>query len=173
MGVIPDLLGCISMSFEKLFEEQKFSDALAVFDQMNKADKEKTLKILYYKARNAQTPVAVSILHRRLHEGKTFEDFYNSWMPPKYAMKPFSVGNTTYYQHFEIPVRVINAINMNDSNDVISVGLVWCTEEEFKMGIKKTEESQANAERGENISQVADKESVEIYMVKADTNLGT
>ena len=62
---------------------------------------------------------------------------------------------------------------MNDSNDVISIGLLWCTEEEFKIGIKKAEESQSNAERGENISEVADKESVEIYMVKADTNLGT
>ena len=88
-------------------------------------------------------------------------------------MQPFTVGNTTYYQHFEIPVRVINAINMKDPSDVISVGLVWCTEEEFKMGIKKADENQSNAKRGENISEVADKESVEIYMVKADTNLGT
>lgn len=161
------------MNFEKLFEEQNFSKALESFDQMNQTDKENALKILYYKSRNAKTPVAVSVLHRRLNEGKTFEDFFNAWMPPKNSMKPFSVGSTTYYQHFEIPVRVINAINMNDSNDVISIGLVWCTEEEFKIGIKKAEESQSNAERGENISEVADKESVEIYMVKADTNLGT
>jgi hypothetical protein len=161
------------MSFEKLIEEQKFSDVLEAFDRMNQIDKEKALKILYYKARNAKTPVAVSILHRRLHEGKTFEDFFNSWIPPKDSMRPFSVGSATYHQHFEIPVRVINAINLNDSKDVISVGLVWCTEEEFKIGIKKAEESQSNAERGENISEVADKESIEIYMVKADTNLGT
>jgi len=161
------------MDFEKLFEEQKFSEALEAFDQMNQLDKEKALKMLYYKARNAKTPIAVSVLHRRLHGGKTFEDFFNAWMPPKNSMRPFSVGNLIYYQHFEIPVRVINAINMNDSNDVISIGLVWCTEEEFKIGIKKSEESQSNTERGENISEVAEKESVEIYMVKADTNLGT
>lgn len=161
------------MSFEQLFEEQKFSDALEEFDKMNQIDKEKALQVLYYKARNAKMPVAISILHRRLHEGKTFEDFFNSWMPPKDSMKPFSVGNTTYYQHFEIPVRVINAINMNNSNDIISVGLIWCTKEELKIGIKMAEESQSNAERGKNISEVADKDSVEIYMVEADTNLGT
>lgn len=161
------------MSFEKLFEEQKFDEAVKLFEQMSKNDKEQTLRALYYQARNAKQPVAVSILHRRLHNGKTFDDFFKAWMPPQDSMRPFTVGNTTYYQHFEIPVRVINAINVADANDIISIGLVWCTEEEFKAGIKKTEESQANAKRGDSISEVADKESVTIYMVKADTNLGT
>lgn len=161
------------MTFSKFLEKQKFDKALAVFEKMKQSEKEETLKQLYYQARNAKTPVAVSVLHRKLHENKTFDDFFNAWMPPKDSMRPFMVGSTTYYQHFEIPVRVINAINMKDQNDIISIGLVWCTEEEFKAGIKKAEENSSNVDRAENISEVADKESVEIYMVKADTNLGT
>ena len=160
------------MNFEKLLEEQKYSEALEVFEKMNRTEKEAVLKTLSYQTRNAKTPVAVSVLHRRLHQGKTFEDFFNAWMPPKETMRPFSVGDTIYHQHFEIPVRVINAINMKNPSDVISIGLVWCTEEEFKMGMKKAESNQENVERGENISKVAEKESVEIYRVKADTNLG-
>ena len=73
----------MKMNFEKLLEEQKFSQALEAFEQMSQTSKEKALKILYYQARNAKTPVAMSVLHRHLHEGKTFEDFFNAWMPPK------------------------------------------------------------------------------------------
>lgn len=161
------------MNFEKLLADQKFSEAIKIFEQMNQVEKEKALKNLYYQARNAKMPVAVSVLHRHLHDGKSFEDFFNAWMPPQDSMRPFTVGDTTYYQHFEIPVRVINATSMKNPNDIISIGLVWCTEEEFKVGIKKAEENKSNSERGENISEVADRESVEIYMAKADTNLGT
>ena len=94
-------------------------------------------------------------------------------MPPKESMKPFTIENTTYYQHFETPVRVINAISIADQKNIISIGLVWCTEEEFMSGIKKAEENKSNIERGDNIAEVAEKKSVELYIVKSDINLGT
>lgn len=161
------------MTFEKALEELKFNEALKIFEQMHRDDKEQILKQLYYQARNAKQPVAVSVLRRQLHTGKTFDDFSNAWMPPKDSMNPFTVGSATYYQHFETPVRVINAINMNDSNDILSIGLVWCTEEEFKLGIKKAQENKSNTARGDNIKEVADKKSIELFLVKTDTNLGT
>lgn len=159
--------------FKKLFEAQQFDQAIAAFESMSTSEKITTLKSLYYQARNANTPLAVSVLHRQLHQRSTFKDFFDAWMPPKNSMNPMTIGDTIYYQHFSCPTRVINAINMQDPHDIISIGLVWCTEEEFKIGYEQASQSQSNTERRDNIAEVADKKSVEVYMVKADTNLGT
>ncbi len=159
--------------FKKLFESQQFEQAATAFESMTDSEKVETLKSLYYQARNANIPIAIGVLHRQLHPGKTFQDFFNAWMPPENSMNPITIGDTIYYQHFPCPTRVINAVNMQDPNDIISIGLQWCTEEEFKIGYEQTAQSQSNAERRDNISEVADKKSVEVYSVKTDTNLGT
>ena len=159
--------------FKKLFEAQQFAQAVSAFESMNTSEKIAALKSLYYQAINANMPVAVSVLHRQLHQGSTFKDFFDAWMPPKNSMNPTTIGDTVYYQHFPCPTRVINAINMQDPNDIISIGLAWCTEEEFPIVYEQTSQSQSNTERRDNIAEVADKKSVEVYMVKADTNLGT
>ncbi|PHQ82429.1 MAG: hypothetical protein COB66_00345 [Coxiella sp. (in: Bacteria)] len=93
-------------------------------------------------------------------------------MPPTHATKPFTVGDTTYHQLFGCPTRVINAVNMNNPKDIISVGIMWCTEEAFKKGIEEAKNNRANAERADSIGKVADKTSVDIFKVAADTYLG-
>ena len=38
-------------------------------------------------------------------------------------------------------------------NDIISIGLVWCTEEEFKSAVEEMGQSKPNTERRDSISE--------------------
>ena len=49
----------------------------------------------------------ISILVRRLKEGKTYEDFRAAWLPEK----PFGV-----------PTRVVSAQSLDDPRDVVTIG---------------------------------------------------
>lgn len=159
--------------FFSSFEKQDFSTALDAFNQLTAKEQELVLKQLYYQCRESKTPIAISVLYRQLREGRTFDDFYNAWLPPQNSMKPFAVGGKTYHQFFETPVRVLNAVNMTDPNEVISIGLVWCeNEEELQSGLKQTSEDKNNIVRGDNIANVAEKISSKIYKTYSDTNLG-
>ena len=118
-------------------------------------------------------PVAVGVLRRQLHDDKEFNDFYEQWMPAESHTNPVEVDGKTYHQYLPVPVRVINAINLNDPKDIISIGLSWCDEGDFKAFLAKAEEESSNLERRDSIAEVAEKRSSEIFMTSADTNLGT
>lgn len=159
--------------FFSQFENQDFTQALDTFDALSQDEQKNVLKQLFYQSREAKMPIAVSVLYRKLHDGKTFDDFYNAWMPPKDAMEPFEVGEKTYYQFFDTPVRVINAINMHDPQEIVSIGLVWSdSEEQFKQSLAKASKADDNVTRGDSVATVADKVSAKIYKVSADTQLG-
>jgi hypothetical protein len=49
----------------------------------------------------------ISILVRRLKEGKTYEDFREAWLPDK----PFGV-----------PTRVVSAQRLEDPRDIVTIG---------------------------------------------------
>jgi len=154
--------------FFNLFEKQDFTQALDALNKLNQDEQESILKQLYYQSREAKMPIVVSILCRKLHDGKTFDDFYNAWMPPQDAMSPFKVGEKIYYNFFDVPVRVINAVDMADPKEVISIGLVWCdNEEQFKEVLKKATKDENNAIRSDSVATVADKISVKIYKVNS------
>lgn len=160
-----DFLNCLN--------EQDFPQALELFNKLTNEQQIDLLKQLHYQTREAKTPIAVSVLYRELHEDKTFEDFHNAWMPPQEAMQPIKVGDKLYYQFFDTPVRVINAVSMENPKEIVSIGLVWAnSEEEFKKGLEKATQDKNNSLRGDNIGTVATKISAKIYTVSSDTNLG-
>lgn len=154
------------------FEQQDFSQSLSVFNQLDIKQQEAILQQLYYKAREANTPVAVSVLYRRLHDGKTFDDFYKAWLPPAEYANPINIGDKVYYQYANVPLRVINAVNSEDPKEVVSIGMAWCSEEQFAQLSEQIAKHKSNDERHNQIANVADKISAKTYLVKADTNLG-
>lgn len=113
-----------------------------------------------------KNPNFVSVLYRKLKPNHTYEDFYRAWLPPGLAGKNPQKEPVSY---FDSPVQVINAVNVNDPTDIISIGIVWGTPEEIEANMKKTENTEA--QRREKVSQVADKgQETKFYYVK-DVNL--
>lgn len=49
----------------------------------------------------------VSVLKRRLREGKDYSDFRAAWLPDK---------------GFGVPTRVISAVSMDDPRDIVTIG---------------------------------------------------
>ncbi len=155
------------------FANQAFDKSAETFQLLSTDEQQVVLKQLYYEAREAKTPIALGVLYRELHDDKTFDDFYNAWMPPEDSMQPFTIGDKTYYHHFDMPTRVINAVNIEDPKEIISVGMVWGSQEELLQNLEKSTQSKSNKARADNISSVADKISAKQYFVQSDTNLGT
>jgi hypothetical protein len=54
-----------------------------------------------------ENPVIVSVLTRRLREGKDYSDFRAAWLPDK---------------GFGVPTRVVSAISMEDPREVVTIG---------------------------------------------------
>ena len=94
-------------------------------------------------------------------------------MPREQDISPIDIDGTTYHQYFECPLRVINAVNLADEKDVVSIGLVWCEKEQFMQYMENSKDDASNTARASSIESVADKKSVEIFFTKADTRLGT
>jgi hypothetical protein len=92
--------------------------------------------------------VIVSILIRRLREGKTYDDFREAWLPEK---------------GFGWPTRVITAQRMDDPREVVTIGFSDIEPEKAEAllgqvgldqsGAKVTE---ARPDGDEHLSQVAD-----------------
>jgi hypothetical protein len=51
--------------------------------------------------------IVISVLSRRLREGKTYDDFREAWLPD---------------QGFGFPTRVISAVRADDEREVITIG---------------------------------------------------
>lgn len=49
----------------------------------------------------------VSVLQRRLREGKDYDDFRAAWLPEK---------------GFGVPTRVVSAVSMEDPRDIVTIG---------------------------------------------------
>lgn len=54
------------MTFKIHFDNQDFDQAATAFDELSSIEQSSTLKELYYEARNAKQPFAVSVLRRQL-----------------------------------------------------------------------------------------------------------
>jgi len=159
-------------AFWQHFSEENFEDAATAFAALEKQAQADTMKQLFYKARNAVTPHSVSILYRHLHEGAAFEDFHEKWMPSSDQCDPEKIGDDVYQHYFPVPLRVINAVNMENPKEILSVGLHWMTDEQLEAYMADKEAQAKGKVRGESIAQVADKISTAVFIVKSDDNLG-
>ena len=114
-------------------------------------------------------PQFISVLHRKLKPGDTYEDFYQAWLPPSLKGKDATQEAVGY---FKVPVQVINAVNTNDSTDIISIGLIWATTEEIADDIERSKSTETL--RSKKISKVADKsQETKFYQIKDVNLLGT
>jgi hypothetical protein len=87
----------------------------------------------------------VSILVRRLREGKTYEDFREAWLPEK---------------GFGWPTRVVTAQRMDDPREIVTIGFSDVAQEEAEalleqVGVAQSGEGSAEAAGDEHVGEVA------------------
>ena len=66
--------------------------------------------------------IVISVLSRRLREGKTYEDFREAWLPE---------------QGFGFPTRVVSAVNVEDQREVITIGFSELDEAEAEAQLQR------------------------------------
>jgi|GEM_PF-4414477 len=65
------------------FHQKKFAEAEQVFEQMDSKARQEVFAALFQQGQNHRKPHSVSVLFRKLHEDKKFDDFYQAWFPPE------------------------------------------------------------------------------------------
>jgi hypothetical protein len=66
--------------------------------------------------------IVISVLTRRLREGKTYEDFREAWLPD---------------EGFGFPTRVVSAQRVDDEREVITIGFSELSEEEAEAELQR------------------------------------
>ncbi|MDC0535633.1 hypothetical protein OAO18_07475 [Francisellaceae bacterium] len=162
-------------NFWDAFNNQHFDKAITCFDDLTGEQKSQLLESLYQKSQNSRLPDVVSILYRKLHEGSTFNDFREAWLPSEARCNQTLKGDQSYLQFFPAPTRVINGVNINNPNEIISIGMTWINNQEQadKMLSLASTKNESNQERHDSIKNVADKVSSTLYEMKSDDHLGT
>lgn len=89
-------------------------------------------------------PRTMSVLFRKLKDGKSYHDFRKAWLPP--------VENIN--QYFHAPTLVINACNIKNPNEIISLALIWEDIQEAIQNYERYQETEAL--RHQRIEQVTD-----------------
>lgn len=93
---------------------------------------------------NDTKPLTLSVLFRKLKKGNSYEDFRKAWLPPTDNLE----------NYFDLPVVVINAVNLQDPEEIISIGLVSADVEEAMKQYQQYEKTEA--ERQTQIEAVSD-----------------
>lgn len=162
--------------FWELFSKQDIERAIVVFESLSASEKTAVFSELFQKSAFSRNPMVISILYRELHDGKTFEDFHDAWFPPKEYCHETEKGGEIFQEVFPAPTRVYNAVNMENPNEILSVGFTWIDSEEQGKKMMAYAEQQGkdklNQERHDNIDQVAKKISSKMYTLKTSDNLG-
>ena len=162
--------------FWEHFSKEDFEKSLAVFESLSASEKTAVFSDLFQKSAFSRNPMVISILYRELHDGKTFDDFHQAWFPPREYCHEIKKGEEIFQQVFPAPTRVYNAVNMQNPNEILSVGFTWIDSEEQGKQMMTYAEQQGkdklNQERYENIDQVAKKISSKMYELKSSDNLG-
>lgn len=165
-------------AFWDAFNQQQFDLAETELTQSSSEERQNILAELYQKSSFHHMPFSVSILRRKPHENQSFDDFYQAWFPPKATCNEIESRGQVFQQHFPAPVRVINGTNIDNSGEIISIGITWLRNKEeeqlFWDYLEQTMagENKGNEERRENIEEVADGELIGLYQIRSDDNLG-
>jgi hypothetical protein len=110
-------------------------------------------------------PSLISVLKRKLHPGKTYEDYHKSWLPSLNEGQDLS-------HYFPFMTYVMNAQNVMDSSDILSIGFMWGD----PMEIYELTKTVGNTEkmRHDAIETVAEKIGpTQVYEFKDLTQLGS
>lgn len=169
----------MSNKFWEHFKGKDFQAAQQEFEKLDPSDKQEIFQELFQKSEYHRMPMMVSILRRELHDGKSFSDFYQSWLPSADKCNPLKFGGQSFRQHFPVPVRVINAINHSNPQEVISIGITWVANADEERAMWQQVENissgkdENNELRREKIKEAAEGELIGLFRVETDDNLGT
>lgn len=161
------------------FENGALDEALDAFITLDAKAQIAIFQELFEDRGNASPPFVISVLKRKLKANQTFHEFYNAWFPDQSACKPINYASKTYQQHFPLSTRVLNGIKIDDSHEVISIGMTWVKDEGEKNKFIEYIESagqgkdKPNQDRHESIEHVADGELIGLYLTETDDQLGT
>lgn len=165
-------------TFWQAFESKDFTTAQQQLAKLSAAEQQTILANLFQQSQYANTPHSISVLFRELHDGKEFNDFHEAWFPPEDKCHPITEFGKTYQQFFKAPIRVVNAVNLNNPKEIVSVGLHWFNEAQEKGFWEMIQDAslsndEANQRRAKSIDAVAEPKSSDIFLVTSDDNLGT
>ena len=117
------------------------------------------------KIENENPPQIVTLLQRKLKENVSYEEFLAAWLPENVSYK----GDASHY--YDLPVQVINAENLQDPTEIISIALIWADKEATMEESKRM--AAADKLRQERVALVTDKlNDPKIFEVKNYFNLG-
>lgn len=89
-------------------------EALEIFKTLSQEEQEGFFK----KISLAFTPPSlVSVLKRKLHPGKTYEDYYKAHLPPLHENQALS-------HYFPFMTYVMNAQNVRDQSDIFTMAFM-------------------------------------------------
>jgi hypothetical protein len=162
-------------NFWNNFEKKEFIKALAAFESLDSKEQVTIFGELFQKSQYANKPHSISVLFRELHEGKEFADFHEAWFPPKDMCQPEKLYGETYQQFFKAPIRVVNAVNMSNPKEIVSVEIHWLDEEQaqhFSTMMATASTDEGNIRRAASIAKVSNHKSSDVFIVEADENLG-
>ena len=99
--------------------------------------------------------MVVSVFRRRLKEGKTFEDFKAAWEADK---------------GFGVPARVFSAVNLEDPQDVLTIGFVGVEPDDLATSIERvTDQEKVRHDRIDDV--IESTELKAMYAVASEHDL--
>jgi hypothetical protein len=93
--------------------------------------------------------IVISVLTRRLRDGKTYADFREAWLPE---------------QGFGFPTRVVSAQNVQDDREVITIGFSELDEAEAEAQLQRIGPEQER--RHDRIAAVVEPDSTRRFYVQ-------
>lgn len=116
---------------------------------------------------------SISLLRRKLKPGFSYKDFYNAWLPPIPASQITHTDQGIQASYFPFPVRIINGFNAENSNEIISIGLMAATESDIQELQYDKELLKTEAMRHDQIKKISRKVgSTLFFSCNDDNNLG-
>jgi len=165
-------------TFINYMQAQDFNSAAQLLKNLSEQETAQALQALWEFQNFAVN--SVSVLKRELKDGHSYNDFHTAWLPPldKKDITTTSTGVSAHY--FPYPVRVINAINIANDKEIISIGLMHLKKEDIlKMQSANSHHQdnsnlpQTNVVRHDQIGEVANKIGETIFFeCKDDNRLG-
>ncbi len=149
-------------AIKTLLQQGKIKEALVKFRALPEAEQESFFREM---APTLFPPPIFGVLFRKLHPGKTYEDFHKAWLPP------LKEGQDQAH-YFPYPTYVLSGENKDDPSDIITIGFMWVDEKNLGDVLASTKETEG--ERHDSIGTVAEKIGPAlVYKVKKVTQLGS
>lgn len=145
-----------------LLQAGKIKEALFQFRALSEEQQEDFFRAM---APQLFPPSLIALLYRKLKPGKTFDDFYNAWLPPLKEGQKLD-------EYFPFPTYVLHGQLKEDPSDVVSIGFMWINPNKIEDDLQSYGETESI--RHQNIEKVAKKIGKSPpYIVKNVTKLGS